>query len=452
MNHPTQHHRSLPSSAPPTPSIDEQSDAEFDKLPTLYRDRSFWGMLSTQLLGAFNDNLFKQLMLLVALEVAAVDLQWVAMIVFAVPFVMFSGLAGFLSDRYRKQPIIVAAKVAEIAVMLLGVVAFLTFTHTGFVGLLVVLGLMSLQSTFFGPGKYGILPEMLRQSDLPRANGLMLMTTFLAIIGGTAVAGILIDLFADGGQAVGRSAGNVWVGSAVCVLIAVIGTGTSLLIRCTPPASPGMKFRLDALAIPAQTRSMLRLDRPLLWAVLASSMFWGVAGVTQQTVNSLGVDQLQLSKTATSILAAIVGVGIAGGAVIAGKLCRGRADFRIVRIGAWGCVAFLLLLSLPGPHRGHLLGFWGSLPSLALLGVSAGLFAIPLQVFLQSRPPREQKGRMIAVMNQANFTAILLSGVVYGLFDLIIRAADWNRCTIFAFTALLMLPVALFYRPSNDQP
>ena len=110
-----------------------------DTLPTLYRDHCFWGMIVTQFLGAFNDNLFKQLMLLLALKVAGQDRQWEAMFVFSAPFVIFSGYAGYLADRHSKRAIIVLAKVAEILVMLMGLAAFLSFDRWGFAGLFVVL-------------------------------------------------------------------------------------------------------------------------------------------------------------------------------------------------------------------------------------------------------------------------------------------------------------------------
>src|SRR5438552_19097846 len=104
-------------------------DEEATNNQPLFRDRSFWGMTATQFLGAFNDNLFKQLMLLLAIPVGAAaaqaeDQQWYAMMVFSLPFVLFSGLAGYLSDRYSKRTVIVACKVAEIGIMFLGVVAF----------------------------------------------------------------------------------------------------------------------------------------------------------------------------------------------------------------------------------------------------------------------------------------------------------------------------------------
>ena len=440
-------------------SENRSSMAEDSKaaLPRLYRDRAFWGMTATQFFGAFNDNLFKQLMLLLAIPVGLAsvgmqDQQGQATIVFSLPFVLFSGYAGFLADRFSKQPIIVLSKVAEIFVMLLGMLAFLFYSHTGYEGLLIVLFLMGTQSAFFGPSKYGILPEMLRTEDLPRANGIIVMTTFLAIIFGTASAGLLNTGFEIRNAPLVQSAPRLWIGSAICVAIAVVGTLTSLVIRRVPPARPGLKFRLSALTIPPESRRVLRRDTPLLMAILASCLFWLVAGIAILAVNSLGLRQLNVGDGWTSLMTAIIGLGIAIGAVVAGRMCRGRADTRVVRLGAWGLFLFLLILSISLPDGTHLLGFWGSLPVLVVLGISAGLFAIPVQVFIQARPPEGFKGRMIAVMNQTNFVAIMLSGAVYTLFDRIVGACGLPRSTTFAMMAVLILPVAIFYRLPTDDP
>jgi len=195
---------------------------------------------------------------------------------------------------------------------------------------------------------------------------------------------------------------------------------------------------------------MLSRDRPLLGAVFASSVFWLVSGVAFPAVNSLGKLQLELSDTATSILLGCTGIGIALGSVLAGRLSHGVADFRVMRVGGWGLVVALLVVSLPGPHHGHLLGFPGTFVALIVLGTCAGMYAIPLQVFMQSRPPEGRKGRMIAVMNQANFVAILLSAVVYWLFDRLVVWWDWPRCAMFAMTALVMLTALLLYRPHGQ--
>lgn len=446
-----------PSASPPVAEtiLTELDDALEAHQTTLFRDRSFWGLTATQFLGAFNDNLFKQLVLLLAVggtsaaAVAAVapqaarsgpDLQSLAMFLFAAPFLLLSSFAGFLSERLSKRTVVVACKVAEIGIVLLGMAAFALWNVTGMTGLLIVLFLMGTHSAFFGPPKWGILPELFAERDLPQANGVILMTTFLAIIFGTALAGTLVDWF--GVQ-------RLWLASVACVIVAVLGTLTSLLIRPLPATSPNLPFRWSALAVPGEILALLRRDRQLLLAMLASCMFWLIGGIVQPSVNSLGKVQFGLKDGPTSVLAACMGIGIAVGCAVAGKLSRQTVNFRLVKVGAWLIVGILAVLAIPGAGQFNLLGYGGTLAALLCLGFSAGLFAVPIQVFLQTRPPASLKGRTIATTNLANWVAIIASAGVYFLFDRIVAKLNVPRATIFALTAALMLPVAVFYRPGQ---
>ena len=423
---------------------------------------SFVGFITTQFLGAFNDNLFKQLLLLLAIPALADgvkqeggDLQGIATVVFGIPFVIFGGAAGYVADRFSKRRVIVVSKVAEILITLLGLAAFLATPWIGFYGLWFVLFLMGIHSTFFAPGKYGILPEMMQPNQLARANGIVLMTTFIAIIFGTSLAGWLKDLVVDPDLPRIVAAQKLWIGSVVCIIIAIVGTLASLLVRPVKPAAPDLKFRLEFLGVPKSILKLLRVDRPLLLALGASCVFWLIAGLTVQAVNSLCKVQLSLSDTRTSIMVALISIGIAIGGALAGWLSRSGDGNRVIVIGMWGVVIWCALLAVTIPGRGHLLGFAGSIPVLILLGAAAAFFAIPIQVFLQSRPPDDLKGRMIAVMNQANFFAIVVSGLLYMILDAIITTMIWPRSAVFAAMALLFLPVAVFYRmestPKTDQ-
>lgn len=430
-------------------------------LPSFYADRSFWGMTVTQFLGAFNDNLFKQLVLLLSISASGEDKQGFAMLVFAAPFLMFTGFAGYLSDKLGKRAIVVSCKVLEIAVMLLGGLGFVVYAQSGSLTVLyAVLFLMGAQSAFFGPAKYGILPEMLRPRDLPRANGFILMTTFLAIIFGTVVAGKLLDEFSE----------KLWIASGACVAIAAIGTLSSLLVRRVPPANRELKFDTAALTVQHDMRQLLRADRPLLMALVVSSVFWLLAGMVPSAVNALGKLELGIGDGNTSILAGVIGLGIALGCAIGGLVSGGKVNFTLIRLGSIGIVLCLALMAIPGsgdlsllkdakgnferlPSLGdgpQWLGFWGSLPTLLVLGISTGLFAVPLQVFLQSRPPNDKKGRMIAVMNQANWIGVLLSAGLYQGLAMLIEHQAWSRSVMFLFIGALMLPVALFYHPQSE--
>ena len=420
-------------------------------LPLLYSDRSFWAMSITQFLGAFNDNLFKALILLLATPTKAdiesgkevVDYQAAAMIVFAAAFLMFSGFAGFLADKISKRTIIVASKAAEIVVMFAGLVGFYYFDLFGLSGMMAILFFMGLQSAFFGPSKYGILPEMLRESDLPRANGVIQMLTFLAIIFGVALAGGLLDLLGD----------RVWVASTVCVGIAVVGTFSALPIRKVGIADPEIKLNWRSFGIAPEIWQLLKRDTPLRHALIVCSVFWMVGGIVQQSVNALGKTQLGLEDGPTSILQACIGLGIAVGCISGGLWAKRGNYSRVVTTGATGTVVALGLMALPFGANQHLLGYAGSIPVLTCLGIFTGMFIVPIQVILQARPPRNEKGRMIAAMNQCTWVGIILGALLYMA---CVKAIEQDlvpvpHCSMFAVTAGLMLAVALFYRPENQE-
>lgn len=422
--------------------------ADFDH-PPLSRDRAFWGMTVTQFLGAFNDNLFKQLVLLICAgyvlshHLDSDPYQTVAQAMFAVPFVLFSGFAGWLSDRNSKRTLIVLCKVAEIGVMLAGAAVFLVGeagSPTLIALLMAVLFLMATQSAFFGPAKYGILPEMLDGEDLPAANGIIQMTTFLAIIFGTAAAGFSKQWFEE----------RLWAVSGLCVMIAVVGTATSLFIRSTPVADPDTPLSGSSLAIDRETWNMLMADRTLRGVLLVSSLFWLLGGVTLPLLNTFGKNQMGYPDHRTSILAACVGIGIAAGCAIAGKLSMKKINFHLATAGAWGMVAtfggmaFLPRLGLPAETTE-----WTARLVLVTVGVSSGMFAVPLQVYLQAKPPQDQKGRMIGAMNLVNWIGILMAAGVYFLCTATFTPEhiSWT----FLVLAAAMLPIALFYHPRDER-
>ena len=489
--------------------------------PPLLKDRSFLGLNLTQFLGAFNDNLFKQLVMLLCLDQTrrgGSDLQGLAMVLFAVPFILLSGFAGFLSDRFSKRTIIVLCKVAEVAIVALGMIGFL---YGSLPFLLAVLCLMGVHSAFFGPSKYGILPEMLRNQDLPAANGMMLMATFLAIIFGLSAAGAAKQMFEK----------TLWLASLPCLVVAVTGLVSSLAIRRTPVAQSGLRFAASSLAMAPDTVQLLRSDRRLTGVLVMSSIFWFVGGtIYPPAINAFGKQQFHFDDLITGILAASTGVGIAIGCLAAGVLSKDRVRGWIVRMGAWGITLSLLALAIPGPgwnavrdeirelkrqnqvpheepvtpsqkegradpseanpiekpvqtaevldddqvsdvgaksvnpvelgqanavspfYRGTMLGPYGSAVALIAVGLFAGFFSVPLQVFLQSTAPAEQKGRIIGATNLLNWIGIAGAGAVYSLGRVLL--VDWLMlpyATLFGFAALLMLPVALFYRPPDAQ-
>jgi MFS family permease len=431
-------------------------DTQANDRTTLLKDRSFWGLAITQFLGAFNDNLYKQMMLLMAIPGVAMafkggDRQGWATALFSLPFVLLSSYAGFLSDRYSKSRIIVLCKFAEIGITILAILAFLFYGDLGDWGTWSVLLLMGVHSTFFGPGKYGILPELFRKQDAPRANGLILMSTFLAIILGVVLAGVIKDVLvvknADGSEDFSR----LWIGSLVCTGVAVVGTICSMFIRATPPAQPDARLVMEDFVASEPIKKLLFSDRPLFLAIIVSSVFWLIGGIVMPVVNAMGKVQMALaSDGAVSVLTGGLAIGIILGAVSANVLLKKMNPTTQVRLGMGIMIVSMIILGFWLPGGKPLLGYAGSLIFLIVAGIGAAVFVIPLQVFLQQRPPAELKGRMIATMNFANFVGILLAGPLYQLFLFLVSSLGWPVSSVFWIMSLMLLPCALFYRLPND--
>ncbi len=419
-------------------------------LPPLSKDRAFLGMTATQLLGAFNDNVYQYLLVLFYMASAEHDpalanrYQSAAAMIFAVPFVLFSGVAGWWSDRVVKRNVVIGSKLAEIVVMGLGLFAFLSgYFYAPFV----VLFLMAMQSTFFGPSKYGILPEMLRERDLPAANGYVQMTTFLAIIFGTVVAGA-------GAQLVGND--RIWLVSLFCIGVAFVGTTTSLLLRPTPIAHPNLKFTTDVVFLSRETLAGLRRDSRLRNALVVVSVFWFVAGVVRLTSTQYTLLQLGVDKFWTSVVQGVIAIGIAVGCVVCGQMSRQRVRPEFVQRGAIGLALTLFAVAVVGllQSRGadSDVAYVASATLLFGLGISTGFFVVPLQVVLQTRSPRELKGRVIAAQNLFNFVGLFLAGAVYGGLGQMLEAVELPVSMIFGAMGLLMVAIAAGYRPSMDHP
>lgn len=412
----------------------------------LARNRSFVAHVVTQFLGAFNDNVFKQILLLMFVAIPTAsgsrDMQWVATFFFALPFILFSGYAGYLSDRHSKRRVIIGSKLAEVGVMAIGMGGFFIYGQTGltmglFMCLAAILFLMGAQSAFFGPGKYGILPEMMEPRLLPAANGFVLMTTFLAIIFGTALAGELLQTLSN----------RLWIAGAICVGIGLAGIATSILLSPVRPAFPQLKMNVSHLGIPREVRKYLKQDQPLLQAIVVSSLFWMAASLVVMTVNAFGKEQLGLDDRWTARLNATVSIGIAAGSFIAGTISKDRFHTGVMKTGAWGLAICLVLLSPPGWNSAHLLGFHLTIVALIALGAFTGMFAVPLQVFIQTSPPAEIRGRMLATQNLLNWIGIILSAAIYWGTGLLLQLFSLPPSMVFAVTALIMGSVAIFYRP-----
>jgi acyl-[acyl-carrier-protein]-phospholipid O-acyltransferase/long-chain-fatty-acid--[acyl-carrier-protein] ligase len=201
------------------------------------------------------------------------------------------------------------------------------------------------------------------------------------------------------------------------------------------------------LWVPKEMRTALAHDPDLHLALWMYSIFWMAAAIVQSAVIALGKLQLNVGDMKTTLLVSMISIGIVIGSPLAGFLSGGKFHTGVLKVGAWGLAICLALLAIPGGRQQHLLGYVGSMICLAAMGVFTGLFAVPLQVLMQMRPPPELKGRMIATMNLLNFLGITLAGLIYAVVSYLLTAFGLPPSGMFAVTAAMLGAVALFYRP-----
>ncbi len=384
------------------------SDGRYSNLLKSFGFQSF---LWTQFLGAFNDNVYKIVVALLAVNVATSSgggsgqLSLVGA-VFILPFFFFSGYAGHTADVFSKRSVLIVTKALEIVAMALGIFAFLSGRIDLMLG---VLFLMALQSTFFSPAKYGILPEMLPDKDLSRGNGLIEMTTFLAIILGTSIGSVMFAAWKDH---------LGWIG-LILTVIATAGTFTSLGISRVPPSGARKPFRLNPWGEIGIGLTRLYRERILWLTVVGISYFWFLGALLQMDIILLGKEVMGLDDFWVGILGTFLAIGIGIGSLAAGRLSGDKVELGLVPLGSIGIGIFSIVLASSPPSYAQTVG------ALLLVGFSGGLFIVPLNALLQQKSGREEKGRLIATANFLNTGGILLaSGSLWALRDLLQVQAD----------------------------
>jgi acyl-[acyl-carrier-protein]-phospholipid O-acyltransferase/long-chain-fatty-acid--[acyl-carrier-protein] ligase len=272
---------------------------------------SFGWLNTTQFLGALNDNVFKLMLILFIVNVTKNDLnstQSLATLVFVIPFLLFSHAAGVMADRFSKRNIVVISKWAELLVM---TAAFFALRIGNPAILYALLFIMCTQSSFFGPSKYGIIPELVGEDRLSQANSFIVSLSYLAIIIGTFLPALFIDILFKG---------NYQILAGFCVAVAALGVVVSRKIEVTPAA--GTKRKLTPLFAIDVFKTLFRLksDRYLQLAVIGSAYFLFLAVFIQQTLVHYGVNTLGLSPEKSSYFFPMAALGIGIGALAARKL------------------------------------------------------------------------------------------------------------------------------------
>ncbi|MBK1887441.1 MFS transporter [Marinobacter sp. DY40_1A1] len=389
----------------------------------LLGQRRFLPFYLTQFSGAFNDNLYKNaLLLLIAYKTTGLmglsvnTVINLAAFLFILPFFLFSGIAGQMADRYEKAAIIRKVKLAEIAIMVLATLALWIGWYEG---LLVLLFLMGAQSTFFGPVKYAILPQVLGDDELVGGNGLVSMGTFVAILLGTIAAGLLMGL-----------EGAAKLTATSVLVMAVLGYIAARQVPDTGVVSNGQAVRFRPVLETWNLMSVAAERKPVLWAILAISWFWflGAAYLTQ--FPNFALSNLRGDETVVTLLLSMFIVGISIGSMMCERLTRHRITLAPVPWGALGLTLlgidlFFAVPASPEPSTWWTLvtdpAYIRVLLDLVGIGVCGGLFIVPLYAFIQHETPQNKRAQIIAALNVINalfMVASALTGIlVLGVLD-----------------------------------
>ncbi len=428
-----------PASAERRPSVETiarkvESSREADGARDGLTSTSFLALLATQFLVALNDNMFRWLIIPIGKELVGQDKALTAgAVCFLLPFVLLSSLGGYLADRFSKRSVMIGCKVAEIFIMVAGIVAILGGNVPCMFG---VLFLMGAQSALFSPSKFGCIPEIVHADRIPAANGIIGMTTMVAVILGTVAGGVLYSLTVPAGTT------SWWISAAALVGVASLGLVVSLWIGPLRAANPGRPFSWNPAGEVVHDLRILSSRRPLLLAALAGMFFWSLALLAQINVDKFAVPELVTDQQYVGPLMAVLTLGIGLGSLLAGIWSGGRVEVGIVPFGTAGIALSSVLLWTVPQGVGHPLSApygWACL-WLLVMGVSAGLFDIPVQSFLQYRSPEKNRGAVLAANNFLSFSGMLGASVVFWL---LASKLGLSARTIFLIGGIATVPVVV---------
>ncbi|HKE42148.1 MAG TPA: MFS transporter [Casimicrobiaceae bacterium] len=411
----------------------------------LLRQRRFAPFFWTQFLGAGNDNIYKNaLVIFVAFQAATLttlssnDLVNVAAAVFIAPFVLFSATAGQIADKFEKSRLIRWIKLLEIGIMIIGAVGFY---RRDLVMLFIALGLMGVHSTLFGPVKYAILPQHLRSDELIGGNGLVEMGTFVAILLGEIVGGLVIAIKPDGPIYAGASA----------IGVAIVGYLVSRGIPETPAVAPGLSINWNPFTETSRNLRFAYGNRVVWLSMLGISWFWFYGATYLTQFANFTKDVLGGDEHVATLLLAIFSIGIGAGSLLCERLSGHKVEIGLVPFGSIGLSLFAidLYFASRGLSAHELSGagafiaeprHWRIVADLVLLGMFGGFYIVPLYALIQERSDPAYRSRIIAANNILNAIFMVASaGIALGLLK-----AGLSIPQLFLVTGLMNAAVALY--------
>ena len=410
---------------------------------SLLLTRRFSPFFLTQALGAFNDNVYRNaVIVLIVFGSGTVDRDLIANVgagLFALPFFLFSPWAGEIADHGDKAALTRRIKIAEICIMLLGGIAVASGSLWA---VMAIIFLMGTQSAFFGPIKYAIIPQHLRQAELVGGNGLVQMGTFVAIPAGLMLGGALA-------AAEPETTRPLLIG-VTAVGLAAAGYLASRFIPAAPPAEDAGRFRWNPIVVIGRMGRAASAKRSVLLSILGISWFWLLGSVVLSQMPNYGKEILNASETVTTTLMATLAVGIGAGSVVCEWLSGRRVEIGLTPIGSLGLTVFaahfaLSTMSPVTPQAGVAeflaAGGWSPALDLFLIGFFGGLYVVPMYSVIQQRTKQETRARVIAFNNILN-SLFMVIGAGIGILVLVVW--KWSIPELFLLIAAINLGVAAF--------
>lgn len=411
----------------------------------LLGQRRFAPFFITQFLGALNDNIFRNgLVILITFQgvrilgMDAGQLANVAGALFILPFFLFSAIAGQLADKYEKSRLICNIKLLEICLMILAAFAFSTQSY---IGLLALLFLMGCQSTLFSPIKYSYLPQQLSTDELIGGNGLIESGTYMAIIFGLIIGGIAVTTDYE----------NQIVLSSCLIGTATFGYLASRQIPLIKLAEPNLKINWNIWTETWKIIGFARKERSVFLSIIAISWFWFFGSAMTIQLPAYTLDILKGNEAITTTLLVAFAIGIGFGSLLCERMSGRRIELGLVPLGSIGLSIFAidLFFTQPDPHAiavnsvSEFLvrpGSWRILIDISLLGAFGGIYSVPLYALVQHRTTRQHLSRVIAANNIISALFMVSSTIL--AFSLL--AAGLSIPQFYLILALLNILVAIY--------
>ncbi|MET4579083.1 MFS transporter [Ottowia thiooxydans] len=427
-----------------TTSSDSTPGTETPNQFALLKQRRFAPFFWTQFAGAANDNLFKfafTVLVTYQLSVGWLPPAMAGMVIgalFILPFLLFSATSGQLSDKFEKAAMIRLVKNLEIGIM---VVAAWAFLASNVLVLLLCVFLMGLHSTLFGPVKFAYLPQALNERELTGGNGMLEMGTFVAILLGNVIGGLLVSIPGIGHAVVAAS----------CLALAVAGRVTAQFIPRAPATDPGLAINWNPVTETWRNLKLARSNTVVFRSMLGISWMWFFGAVFLSNFPSFAKDVLHGNEQVASLLLVLFSVGVGVGSLLCEKLSHRQVEIGLVPLGALGMTVFTvdLYFALQGlpPHAGYTLGafvaqpaHWRVMADLLLLSLFAGLYSVPMYALIQLRSAPTHRARIIAANNILNALFMIASALMAGA----LLGAGFSISQIFLILGIANAVVALY--------